>query len=285
MRWLAIWTGFLALAAVVVGAATLGGLERHGEDSPLEGAAVEERLGAVVPLDARFVDMEGHDQLLAEFVARGIGAEREGLPVLLILAYHRCRTLCSLVLEGTARSLAGVERRAGEEYRVVSVSIDPRDTPADSREKAAELGASLGVEGEGGGGPPGWSFLTGEDQEIEMLAASLGFRYRYDPASDQYSHPAVIFALTPKGEVSSYIYGVNPEPAELAAALDVAASGRSRSTVERILLRCFHYIPALRRHAGAITTILRVGGVMTILGAGILLRRLILRAPGGVRAG
>jgi protein SCO1/2 len=128
-------------------------------------------------------------------------------------------------------------------------------------------------------GVPGWSFLVGSEAEIRDLAESLGFIYRYDARTDQFSHPAVIFALTPAGVISSYIYGIDPEPAELATALRAAAEGGTRSTLERILMRCYHYIPALRRYAGVVRWLLRACGALTLIGFGTLLARLIMRAP------
>lgn len=319
------WVGGLVLGVFGVGAAVLaavgGGLRRsmpqEGEAAgpPLAAARVDERLGAGIPLELRFVDGEGRSRVLGELIgsaggtvggvmtpvggvevrAGGVVVQEGGLgrgrrPTLLILAYYGCRTLCNVVLEGTARALGDVEWRAGREYEVVVVSIDPRDSPADSREKVTELEPLLArtVAGEvgarGSATFPGWTFLVGAEPDIEALAAAVGFGYRYDKSTDQYSHPAVVFALTPSGAVSSYIYGVNPEPRELATALSVAASGGTRSVVERILLRCFHYIPALRRHAGLIAVVLRVGGILTVLAAAVVFWRLVLRAPGRVAA-
>lgn len=234
--------------------------------TPLEAASVVERLGRKVPLDLYFVDPEGRRERLGTFMG-SFGADGEPRPVLLILAYFNCRTLCNLVLQGTARTLAGLELRAGEDYRVVTVSIDPRDAPLDSRQKQGEIGAA------------DWVFLVGEEGEIRELAESLGFGYRYDEATDQFSHPAVIFALTPAGSISSYIYGIDPEPAEVESALREAAVGGTRTTLQRVLLRCYHYIPALRRYEGMVRWGLRAGGTLTLVGFGTLLVRLIRRAP------
>jgi protein SCO1/2 len=248
-------------------------------------ATVEEHLGWKVPLDLHFVDTEGRRDRLGAFMGAlpgdglptvaapaaveaaipGVGPEPDQLPVLLVLAYFNCRTLCNLVLQGTARSLARVDLRPGADYRVLTVSIDPRDTPLAARQKGAELS------------DPDWTFLVGSEAEIRELAESLGYGYRYDPRTDQFSHPAVIFALTPAGVISSYIYGIDPESAEVEAALQEAAVGGTRSTLQRILLRCYHYIPALRRYAGLVRWLLRAGGALTLLGFGSLLGWSIVR--------
>lgn len=239
------------------------------EGPPLEAATVEEHLGRALPLELGFRDERGREVRLGELVARP-GADAR--PTILVLAYYGCRTLCPLVLEGTARSLVGVGQRLGVEYRALTVSIDPRDTPVEAEEKRGEVLAPLGALPAGA-----WPFLVGGDEEIHALSAALGFGYRYDRATDQFSHAAVIFALSPRGEISSYLYGIDPAPEEVERALEGAAAGETRATLERILLRCFHFIPALRQHAGLIRGLLRGGGVLTLLALGLLLGRLWLR--------
>jgi protein SCO1/2 len=313
-----------------------GGADRG---APLEAATVEEHLGWKIPLDLHFVDTQGRRARLGSFMGlpdltgrdaaeaplagvatAGGGAQGSGaaggataggqVPLVLVLAYFNCRTLCNLVLQGTARTLAELELLPGEEYRVLTVSIDPRDAPADAREKQAEILALLPgrvIEARGGAEATAasrlqvmdsaaaaastttseqtsanptstaWEFLVGEEAEIRELAESLGFGYRYDAATDQFSHPAVIFVLTPAGGISSYIYGIEPEPVEVAAALREAAVGGTRSTLQRILLRCYHYIPALRRYAGLVRWLLRACGALTLVGFGTLLWRTTAR--------
>lgn len=286
MKGAAILLGIGALLLAVV-LSTLAGTRwaqgeaqrRGGERAPLEAATVEERLGGKVPLDLHFVDTEGRRARLGSFVG-ALEPPADAVPTLLVLAYFNCRTLCNLVLQGTARTLAELGARAGVDYRVVTVSIDPRDAPEDARVKQAEVTALLrgGISGAAvaSSGSP-WTFLVGGEGEIRELAESLGFGYRYDATTDQFSHPAVIFALTPAGGISSYIYGIEPEVAEVGGALREAAAGGTRTTLQRILLRCYHYVPALRRYAGAVRWGLRAGGALTLIGFGTLLVRLIRR--------
>src|SRR5690606_36435144 len=141
----------------------------------------------------------------------------------------------------------------GAEYRVVTVSIDPRDRHADAAHLRREL---LGESS-----PDGlrWAFWTGGGAEVDELAGRLGFRSRYDPASGEFAHPAVAFVLTPEGRASRYLYGVGVPREQLEAALGVAARGEAGSAYERVLQRCFHYVPALRRYAGLVNGFFRSG--------------------------
>src|SRR5690606_28868048 len=94
-----------------------------------------------------------------------------------------------------------------------------------------------------GGAPVGWSFLVGDEGAVRSLMAAIGFGYGYDPATDQYSHPAVAVVLTPEGRVSSYLYGIEFPEATVRRALAEAARGGTLSGFDRVLLRCYRYLP------------------------------------------
>lgn len=239
----------------------------------LQQVTVVERQGNVLPLELGFRDHDGHPVRLGDVFS-------DGRPVLLVLAYYDCRTLCDLVLASVARALAASGLQPGTDFRALTVSIDPWDRPEDAREARSHVLAVLGGESE-------WAFLVGEEGAIRTLAESLGFGYALDPASGQYAHPAVVFAITPGGRISSYVYGTTFEADELARALQAAAAGTVRTTtaLERVLLRCFHYVPALRRYAGLIEGVLRTGGLLTVLLFGGLLARLWRREWGRGTAG
>lgn len=237
--------------------------------SPLTAADVEERLGRRLPRELAFMRADGGGVRLGSAFA----SER---PVLLVLAYTRCRTLCPLVLHGLAAGIRGMRTPPGAAYQVLTISLDPRETPADARSARAMLLSESGL-------PPdseAWQVWTGEEASLRTLAAALGFRYRYDPVSDQYAHPAVVFVLTPAGAISRYLYGIEFDAADLNRALGEARAGRSGSSLERVLLRCFHYVPALRRYGGWITAFVRSGASLVLLACGGLFLWLWRREPG-----
>ncbi len=264
-------------------AAAMAGLspeaEVAGPGSPpaMEDVDVTEQRGATVPLEARVVDEAGGRGRLGPHVATV-----DGPPVVLAPVYYRCRTLCGLVMEGLARGLGNSSLEPGRDYRVVTLGIDPRESPADlsrRRERLLRAVPDRDVSLAAAAALPAWTLLRGADQDaVRRVADAVGFGYRYDARSDQFAHAAVVMILTPDGRVADYLYGVRFEAGELERA--VARAGRGEvaeatdagtGALERALLRCFRYTPALRRHAGLVANLLRGGGGLILLGAGLLI--------------
>jgi protein SCO1/2 len=251
-----VWLG-MAVAAVLAGGAgvALAGLaatRAPDAGAPLAAAGVDEHLGAQLPLELGFTGPDGAPVRLGD-------AFHDGKPVVLALAYYHCTMLCPLVLRGAATLARESTPRPGADYHLLTVSIDPRDRPADAAKARSDLFAMTRP------GAPEWRFWTGGQESVAALADALGFRYRYDPRSDQFAHAAVLFVLTPRGQISRYLYGVDVPRAQFEAALAAAAQGETGSSFERILLRCFHYVPALRRYGAAVAEGLRGAGVLIVL--------------------
>jgi protein SCO1 len=210
---------------------------------------IDEHLGAPVPLDLPFSDESGREQPLRAH----LGNDK---PVLLILAYFRCEMLCDLVLRGVVDSLVKAEMQPGRDFRAVTVSIDPHDRPAQARLRKTALLQTLNQP------QAEWPFLVGEKASIERLADRLGFRYVYDPNSDQYAHPAAVFVLTPDGRIARYLYGVQFRPLDLKLALAEASRGKVGGIVDRVLLTCFKWDPASRRYGFVVSGVMKGGGAL-----------------------
>jgi protein SCO1/2 len=223
----------------------------HAQPAPraLAAAGVDERLGARLPLDAPFTAAGQGEVTLGEV----LDGRR---PALLVLAYARCTMLCSLVLRGVIDAARRIRLEPGRDYQLVLVGLDARETPDEARRKQAALLAELGR----GDDPGRWPYLVGPRASIDAVAGALGFRYAWDARTEQYAHPAVIFALTPDGRVARYLHGVQFPPDEVTAALEDAAAGRLISTAAADVLRCFRFDPAARRAGARAQAFLRVGG-------------------------
>lgn len=249
----------LAPAFVAVGAEAQRFPDRHGpqpvRDVPgLDEIVVDEKLDTKVPMDLAFVDHNGKQVRLRDY----FDGKR---PVLLSFAYHTCPTLCSMVLDATTRGISETKWTAGVEYQVVTISIDPKDTPESAAKKRAEVLAQYGrPEGE-----KGWHFLVGDEKAIEAITAAVGYGYFYNERTQQYGHPAAIVFLTPQGMVARYLYGLNFNPTDIRLALLEASEGRSISTAEQIILYCYAYDPAANSYALIAVRVMQLGGAVTLL--------------------
>lgn len=237
---------------------------RH-QPALLRDVGLDQRLGERVALDAVFYDEAGKTVRLADY----FGAT----PVVLVLNYFQCPRLCPLVLDGLTRSLQALAFSIGEQFQVITVSIDARDTPAVAAAQKTRYVRRYGRPG----AAAGWHFLTGVAAEIERLARSVGFRYTYDAHADQFVHAAGIMILTPQGKLARYFYGLDYAPRALRLGLVEAAANTIGSPVDRLLLFCYHYDPATGSYSLVIMNVVRLAGAATVLGVGVLMGILFYR--------
>jgi protein SCO1/2 len=197
------------------------------------------------------------------------------VPTVLVLAYFRCPVLCDQIIGALVRSLPATRTDTGLDYRALIVSFDPRDTPKDAVAKAATLLGPLSTFERAH-----WQFVVDDRGSAARLAEAVGFRYRFDPSTGMFAHPAVAVAISPDGRIARYLYGVSFPPDVVAPALRDAARGQAQGSLNRILLTCALYIPSLRHHAAAVAWVLRGG---TLLAFGALALSLVVMVRRGPR--
>ncbi len=239
---------------------------RDGDGKPpvlppaLAGVGIDQKLNAPVPLDLHFRDEAGRSVPLATYF--------HGKPVLLALVYYRCPMLCTQILNGVETSLKAVSLNPGQDFEVVSVSFDPQDTPETAGGKRKSVLQRYGRPGT----EKGWHFLTGNEPEIRALTNAAGFRYKFDPVTQQFAHASAIMILTPEGRLSRYYYGVEYSPRDLRLGLVEASANKIGTPVDEILLFCFHYDPATGKYGAVAMNMLRgAGALFVLLGGGVLL--------------
>lgn len=229
-------------------------------------ATVTEQLGDTLPGELVFNDTQGNRVVLSDM----LDGQK---PVLLVLAYYRCPMLCGLVLRGVASALQNIAWMPGEDYRVVTVSFDPDDTPLSARQSQAQTFAALGK----GANESRWPFLVGDSHSIQQLKDSLGYQTFKDPNTGEWAHAAAIFVLTPKGKISRYLYGMQFDPKDVKLALFEASQGRLGTTIERFIMRCYAYDAQSKRYVPFVQNFLRLGsmfiGVAFFVVLGILWKR------------
>jgi protein SCO1/2 len=257
----ALILGMMAICSTVYGQESVGGtsdsvgaVSNIGQmPNILQGVNFNQNLGAQVPLDATFADSTGKTVTLGDY----FGKE----PVVLILAYYKCPLLCPEVLHGATESFKKVGFRIGQQYQVVTISINPKEGPALA---AKEKTTYVNIYGDPAAAS-GWHFLTGTQPQIKRVADAVGFHFKYIPQLDQYAHAAGIVVLTPEGKVAQYFYGIKYRPEDLRLALVQSSKEKIGSVVDQVLLFCCTYDPDTGKYHALIARILAICGAITIV--------------------
>ena len=247
----------LAPLAAVAAALCVAGAARAqlnlGVPEELKGIDVIEHLNEPLPLDTRFTDDAGRQVTLRDYFK----GER---PVLLQLGYNKCPMLCNLVLNGAFDGLKGVDWMPGKEFEVVSVSVDPTETPELAKAKKESYLAEFERPGAG----QGVHFLVGSEIMSKSVADAVGLTFRRQDNGD-YAHAAVIMLVTPEGRISRYMYGTKFEPTDLRMGLLEASQGRIGTTLDRFILWCHIYDANARGYVLQARRVMSIGGAVTIL--------------------
>jgi protein SCO1/2 len=220
----------------------------------LRGIDVEEHLGETLPKDLVFTNEFGKAVKLGDY----FDGKR---PVLLTLAYYRCPMLCGLMLNGVCNSAKALDLAPAKDYRILTVSIDPRETAelaAAKKTRYVEQFGKSGIE-------EGWSFWVGSAENSKALADAVGFKYFYDEKKDEYAHPAVSYLISPDGKIVRYLYGMDYKRFDLKMGLVEASQGKVGSTIDRIILSCFHYDPKEGSYVLFAQNLMRIGGFLIVL--------------------
>jgi protein SCO1 len=227
----------------------------------LENVGIDQKLDSQLPLDLLFTDENGAQVRLGDYFGKK--------PVIVSLVYYDCPMLCNQVLNGMISAFRVMAFQPGEEFDVVTVSFDAREKaaqaaakkktyidylPAASRAKAAT----------------GWHFLTGDETNIKRLTEAIGFRYRYDSVTNQFAHASAIYVTTPQGKLARYFYGIEYAPKELRLGLVEASENKIGTAMDQLMLYCYHYDPATGKYGAAVINLIRLGGVLTLIGIAAL---------------
>lgn len=122
-------------------------------------------------------------------------------PLIVTMFYNHCTGTCSPFLRSLKRAVAEAGG-IGEDYRVVTLSFDPNDTPADMQARAKELGIDT---------TEGWFIGTAPTDSVKQLADAIGFWYRYDASAEAFDHPSQITAVR-EGRIVRVLLGTMVAP-------------------------------------------------------------------------
>lgn len=233
----------------------------NGLPEALENIGIEQKLNEQLPLETQFKDENGNTVKLGQF----FGNKK---PVILAFVYYECPMLCNEVLNGLVGGLKGISFSAGKEFDVVAISFDARenDMPGLARNKKENYIARYDRKDSTGG----WHFLTGDQAAIDAVTKAAGFNYRWDEKSGQFAHAAGVMVVTPEGRLARYFYGVDYAPKDLKFGVMEASQNRIGNPVDQLMLYCYHYDPATGKYGLVILNVIRLGGILTLLGLGVM---------------
>jgi protein SCO1/2 len=226
---------------------------------------VVEKLGARVPLDAKFKTQDGKVTTLGD-VLRG------ELPTILTFNYADCPMLCSLQLNGLVAALPGITAagpapdnsgdvafRIGTQFRIVTISLEPTES-LERATKMREKYLERLPEAQRAAARAGWTFLVadGDATQIARVASAVGFSYEYIKERAEWAHPAALIFLSSAGTVTRYVFGIEFDPQMMRESIFKAGLAEP-STAVGFMNRCYHFDPSASDKSREGMMALRVG--------------------------
>jgi len=251
--------------ALALACAAAAPAQQFGLPAMVKGVGIDQNLNAQIPLELTFTDETGQMVRLGQYFRQK--------PVVLALVYYECPMLCDMVLNGLTHSMEKITLNMGADFDVVTVSFNPKE----SWPLAAAKKANYVEKFQGKGALHGWHFLTGKQENIQKLADTAGFHFKYDPITKQFAHASGIMVLTPEGKISRYFYGIEYKPRDLRLGLVEASKNKIGTFADQVLLFCFHYDPMTGKYGPVIANVTRVVASASVIALGafifVMLRR------------
>lgn len=251
----------------------VGSMDRVVDPYEAGQVGVDEKQGAIVPLDTKFADEDGRDVTLRDYFANG-------RPVILWLGYFECPALCDRMSGGMVRAVQNVKLESGKEFAILNVSINPSEVPGVAKQKKINYLKELGQPGEASG----WNLLTGTSLSITALTNAVGFKFKPVTTIEgtEYAHPAVLLVLSPEGKVTRYLYpqsqGVEFDAQTMRLSLIEASEGKVGSPLDQFLLTCLRYDAHTGKYTKDAQAIMKWAGVATVVTMAAIFLPLWIRA-------
>ncbi|MFA5668074.1 MAG: SCO family protein [Balneolaceae bacterium] len=232
----------------------------------MESMGIDEKLGDYIPLEAKFATVNGDSTTLGELL-------QKGKPVILNPLYYECPLLCGLVIDGMINVVEDLAWQPGNEYIIISFSIDPTEDYTVASKHSKEYLSKLKTTN----ADKGWHFLTGNKSQIDSVVESIGFKYTKIRGTEEFAHSAAIVMLSPEGKITRYLYGIKYNEFDVRNALYESADGKVGKTLERLLMYCYTFDPNSNTYTPLAFNFMKLGGLATLIFLGIFLALLWVR--------
>mgnify|MGYP006423741897 CR=1 FL=1 len=219
-----------------------------------QGVGIEPRHGESIPTNLVFRNARGETVTLDRYFDGDT-------PVILNFVYHNCPMLCGLMLSGATSTLSEMSWTPGDQFRILTVSFNHRETPEMARAAKDTYTERLGKEG----AERGWHFLTGNEASINALADATGFQFRWVAEQQEYAHPTAYIFLSGSGKITQYIYGMEPKASDVRKALVEASDGSVGNPLDQVAMYCFQFDPEANTYTADAFNLMRAGSILTVI--------------------
>lgn len=263
------------LAAFVFSAKTLA-VDYDGKEAPkvatevpaaIQDVGITPQLGTKLDLNLTFTDDQGEKVQLAKYI-------NGKKPVIISLIYFSCPGLCNFHLNGLTDAMKMMEWTVGNQFDVIAISFDPKEGADVALKKKENYIKEYGRSESRNG----WHFLTADQQTIDQITKATGFKYKWDDKEQQWAHASAAMVASPTGMLSRYLPGIQFEPRDVKFALTEASDGKIGTLVDQLVLYCFKYDPHENKYSLYAFNLVRLGGIIMVIGLIIWLLPAWIRA-------
>lgn len=223
-----------------------------------EGPGINERLGQTIDPNIILFDENGDSVMFGDLVDK---------PLILAFVYYNCPGICTPLLNGLLKVVDQVDRVPGEDYKIITVSINEDDTPKVAQQKKSNHLAQLQQDFP----PDQWHWLTGDSAGISKITQSAGFGFQR--TGDDFAHGAALITVSGELKIARYLYGISFNPFDLKLALIEASENRFGPSIAKVIKFCFSYDPEGRSYVFNVTRISGIGILLTLIAFALYLRK------------
>lgn len=244
-------------------------LTKSSESVPeeLKNVGIEEKIGQNIDLSLVVTDEKGEKRALSTFV-------RPHKPLVISPIYFNCPGLCNFHLNGFTETLKTVDWSPSKEFDIMAFSFDPSETPevaAKKKENYLKLYGRPGTQ-------DGWHFVTADQETVNKLTESLGFKFKWNEQAKEWSHASAAIVISPEGKISRYLHGIQFEARDVKLALNEAADGKVGNIVDSVMLYCFKYDSHQSKYGLQVFNLMKLAGAVTVIALALWLGIAMMQA-------
>jgi len=193
---------------------------------------IVEHLDEYLPDSISLINEQGEQVWLSDVIDK---------PTIINFVYYRCPGICSPLMEAVAGVMDKSDLTPGEEYQVLTISFDPRETiDLGIRKKTNYLNLMNNAE-KMEAAKKGWLFYVSDSASILKATNATGFKYK--KTGNDFLHAASLTVVSPEGKITRYLNGMYFLPFEWKMAIVESSKGQSGPTLNKVLRFCYTYDP------------------------------------------